>query len=60
MQNLGFALSPILKVRVVQTSSEMASDVDEANGTLRLVTRSSVSQEARLNSIVERILVFKR
>ena len=39
MQKLGFALSPILKVRVVQTSSEMASDVDEANGTLRLVTR---------------------
>ena len=39
MQKLGFALSPILKVRVVQTSSEMASDVDEANGALRLVNR---------------------
>ena len=34
MQKLGFALSPILKVRVVQTSSDMASDVDEANDTL--------------------------
>ena len=39
MQKLGFAFSPILKVRVVQTSSDMASDVDEANGTLLLVTR---------------------
>ena len=39
MQKLGFAFSPILKVRVVQTSSDMASDVDEANGTLWLVTR---------------------
>lgn len=48
MQNLGFGLSPILKVRVVQTSSEMASDFDEANGALRLVTRSSVSQEKKL------------
>ena len=48
MQNLGFALSPILKVRVVQTSSEMASNVDEANGALRLVTRSSASQEKKL------------
>jgi len=51
MQKLGFALSPILKVRVVQTSSEMVSDVDEANGALRLVTRSSVSQEKKLSHI---------
>ena len=51
MQKLGFALSPILKVRLVQTSSEKASDVDEANGTLRLVTRF-VPQEKKMTKLV--------
>ena len=48
MQKLGFAFSPILKVRVVQTSSDMASDVDEANGTLWLVTRFVPQEKKKL------------
>ena len=54
MQKLGFAFSPILKVRVVQTSSDMASDVDEANGTLWLVTRF-VPQEKKNSRIMTKL-----
>ena len=55
MRKLGFALSPNLKVRVVQTSSEMASDVDEANGTLWLVTRF-VPQEKKFSHIMTKLV----
>ena len=55
MQKLGFALSPILKVRVVQTSSDMASDVDEANGTLWLVTWF-VPQEKKISHIMTKLV----
>ena len=54
MQKLGFAFSPILKVRFVQTSSDMASDVDEANGTLWLVTRF-VPQEKKNSHIMTKL-----
>ena len=55
MQKLGFAFSSILKVRVVQTSSDMASDVDEANGTLWLVTRF-VPQEKKISHIMTKLV----
>ena len=55
MQKLGFAFSPILKVRVVQTSSDMASDVDEANGTLWLVTRF-VPQEKKNSHVMTKLV----